>query len=242
MGQVITVADNVITVRGLNNIMIGEVVYVLYSTVNADNALITGEITGQALNLNNDGTTGIVLLGDETLILAGNMVFGSGNLLSINVGACSLGLVVNALGQIELSGNNKNSICLNFGTYSAINLTNKLNNLINSSEFNKKIGNLNFDLKTIDSKYWGDLLSSYLTYQCYNEMSSVPFKTTALVEKKAPGIIERRSVNRALYTGIKAIDGLIPVGRGQRELIIGDRQTGKTTIAIDTILRQNTGS
>jgi F0F1-type ATP synthase alpha subunit len=72
-------------------------------------------------------------------------------------------------------------------------------------------------------------------------MSSVPFKTTALVEKKAPGIIERCSVNRALYTGIKAIDGLIPIGRGQRELIIGDRQTGKTTIAIDTILRQNTG-
>jgi len=73
-------------------------------------------------------------------------------------------------------------------------------------------------------------------------MKTVPFKVSALVEKKAPGIIERRSVNRALYTGIKAIDGLIPIGRGQRELIIGDRQTGKTTIAIDTILRQNTGS
>jgi len=72
-------------------------------------------------------------------------------------------------------------------------------------------------------------------------MANIPYRTTALVEKKAPGIIERSTVNRALYTGIKAIDGLIPVGRGQRELIIGDRQTGKTTIAIDTILRQNTG-
>jgi F-type H+-transporting ATPase subunit alpha len=69
----------------------------------------------------------------------------------------------------------------------------------------------------------------------------VPYKVLADVETKAPGIIQRRSVNRALYTGIKAIDGLIPIGRGQRELIIGDRQTGKTTIAVDTILRQNTG-
>ncbi len=58
------------------------------------------------------------------------------------------------------------------------------------------------------------------------------------VEKIAPGVITRQSVNQPLQTGIKAIDALIPVGRGQRELIIGDRQTGKTAIAIDTILNQ----
>ena len=58
------------------------------------------------------------------------------------------------------------------------------------------------------------------------------------VEKKAPGIIERKSVSVPLQTGIKAIDSMIPIGRGQRELIIGDRQTGKTTIATDTILNQ----
>ena len=56
------------------------------------------------------------------------------------------------------------------------------------------------------------------------------------VESKAPGIISRKSVNEPLRTGLKAIDSMIPIGRGQRELIIGDRQTGKTTIAIDTIL------
>ena len=62
------------------------------------------------------------------------------------------------------------------------------------------------------------------------------------VESEAPGIIERRSVNVPLQTGIKAIDSMIPIGRGQRELIIGDRQTGKTEIAIDTIINQkNTG-
>jgi F-type H+-transporting ATPase subunit alpha len=58
------------------------------------------------------------------------------------------------------------------------------------------------------------------------------------VETKAPGIIERKSVHEPLQTGIKAIDAMIPIGRGQRELIIGDRQTGKTAIAIDTIINQ----
>lgn len=58
------------------------------------------------------------------------------------------------------------------------------------------------------------------------------------VEDKAPGVIERKSVSVPLQTGIKSIDSLIPIGRGQRELIIGDRQTGKTTVAVDTILNQ----
>lgn len=58
------------------------------------------------------------------------------------------------------------------------------------------------------------------------------------VEQKAPGIMDRKSVHEPLQTGIKAIDALVPIGRGQRELIIGDRQTGKTTVAIDTIINQ----
>ncbi|MGO3050905.1 F0F1 ATP synthase subunit alpha [Staphylococcus casei] len=58
------------------------------------------------------------------------------------------------------------------------------------------------------------------------------------VEKKATGVMDRKSVDEPLQTGIKAIDALVPIGRGQRELIIGDRQTGKTTVAIDTILNQ----
>ena len=59
-----------------------------------------------------------------------------------------------------------------------------------------------------------------------------------LVEVKAPGIIPRRSVHEPVQTGLKAIDSLIPIGRGQRELIIGDRQTGKTAVAVDTIINQ----
>jgi len=61
---------------------------------------------------------------------------------------------------------------------------------------------------------------------------------TRVVERIAPGVIERQEVNVPLQTGIKAIDSMIPIGRGQRELIIGDRQTGKTAIAIDTIINQ----
>ncbi|MEE3206853.1 MAG: F0F1 ATP synthase subunit alpha, partial [Pseudomonadota bacterium] len=62
--------------------------------------------------------------------------------------------------------------------------------------------------------------------------------TMGRVETKAPGIIPRKSVHEPMETGLKAIDSLIPVGRGQRELIIGDRQTGKTAVAIDTIINQ----
>lgn len=58
------------------------------------------------------------------------------------------------------------------------------------------------------------------------------------IEKKAPGVMERKSVSEPLQTGIKAIDALVPIGRGQRELVIGDRKTGKTSVAIDTILNQ----
>ncbi|GAA0289480.1 F-type H+-transporting ATPase subunit alpha [Gracilibacillus halotolerans] len=67
-----------------------------------------------------------------------------------------------------------------------------------------------------------------------------PVETTKTrpIESAAPGVMDRKSVHEPLQTGIKAIDALVPIGRGQRELIIGDRQTGKTTVAIDTILNQ----
>ncbi|MCK5262681.1 MAG: F0F1 ATP synthase subunit alpha, partial [Gammaproteobacteria bacterium] len=65
---------------------------------------------------------------------------------------------------------------------------------------------------------------------------------TAPIEKIAPGVIERKSVDQPVQTGLKSIDAMVPVGRGQRELIIGDRQTGKTAVAIDAIINQaNTG-
>jgi F-type H+-transporting ATPase subunit alpha len=66
----------------------------------------------------------------------------------------------------------------------------------------------------------------------------ISFETRSRVDVKAPGIIPRKSVHEPMATGLKAIDALIPIGRGQRELIIGDRQTGKTAVALDTILNQ----
>lgn len=69
-------------------------------------------------------------------------------------------------------------------------------------------------------------------------MGEIKTKEFSKIEVKAPGIIARKSVHEPIQTGIKAIDAMIPIGRGQRELIIGDRKTGKTAVAIDTIINQ----
>src|SRR3982751_5731412 len=74
--------------------------------------------------------------------------------------------------------------------------------------------------------------------QPLDDKGPIASKKTRPVERIAPGVIVRQSVDTPVQTGIKAIDALIPIGRGQRELIIGDRQTGKTAIAIDTIINQ----
>ena len=72
-----------------------------------------------------------------------------------------------------------------------------------------------------------------------DEAGPIEGKTVLLpLDRKAPGVIFRQPVNQPLQTGIKAVDSMVPIGRGQRELIIGDRQTGKTSIAVDTILNQ----
>src|SRR5256886_8105209 len=74
--------------------------------------------------------------------------------------------------------------------------------------------------------------------QPLDDKGPIKIETFYPLEKIAPGVIKRRSVNQPVQTGIMAIDAMIPIGRGQRELIIGDRATGKTTIAIDTIISQ----
>ncbi|MGD9164807.1 MAG: F0F1 ATP synthase subunit alpha, partial [Chromatiales bacterium] len=66
----------------------------------------------------------------------------------------------------------------------------------------------------------------------------ISYEVTSEIEKVAPGVIERKSVDQPVQTGLKSIDSMVPIGRGQRELIIGDRQTGKSAIAIDTIINQ----
>src|SRR5690625_5155088 len=74
--------------------------------------------------------------------------------------------------------------------------------------------------------------------QSIDVLGPIETSKTRPIESEAPGVMARKSVHEPLQTGIKAIDALVPIGRGQRELVIGDRQTGKTTVAVDTILNQ----
>lgn len=158
-GKVITYTDNVAIVYGLNNIM-------SYEMVEFD----TGD-RGLALNLD-EGSVGIVVLGDGSKIKEGTMVKRLNFLLSVPVGENMVGRVIDTLGN------------------------------------------------PIDGK------------EPITGTHEMP------IERKAPGIMARKSVDEPLQTGIKAIDALVPIGKGQRELIIGDRQTGKTTLAVDTIIGQ----
>ena len=91
----------------------------------------------------------------------------------------------------------------------------------------------------VSYKYLGRIINSLGEFiDGQYKSTKINFNRYKLLEIKAPGIIKRSKVNEPMYTGLLLVDSMIPVGRGQRELIIGDRQTGKTTIAIDTILTQ----
>ncbi len=159
VGKVVALADGVARLNGLSQAMYNEMI-----------AFKDG-IFGIALNLG-ENEVGCVLLGETTSLKEGDEGKTTGKLLSVPVGKCLLGRVVDVLGR------------------------------------------------PLDNK--GDI----------NAQEYYP------VEKIAPGILPRKSVNQPLQTGILEVDAMIPIGRGQRELIIGDRCTGKTSIALDTIINQ----
>jgi proton translocating ATP synthase F1 alpha subunit len=167
IGIISVIGDGIAKVIGLRSVKMGELVDI---RTEKDRF-----IKGLVLNLEYN-YVGIVLLGNDSNVLEGCLVFRTLTIADIGVGENLLGRVVDSLG--------------------------------NPIDTNKNSKNLTFS----ERKY---------------------------IDIKAPGIIKRSSVNEPLYTGFKAIDSMIPIGRGQRELIIGDRQTGKTAIAIDTILRQS---
>jgi len=166
-GKIISLSDGVVRIYGLDAAQYGE------------RLEFTGGVSGIALNLERD-SVGAVILGDCDALAEGQTVRCTGEVLSVPVGRCLLGRVVNALG------------------------------------------------KPIDGK--GDLLRDAGGGAATLEM--------APIEVVAPGVIWRKSVSQPLQTGLKPIDVMVPIGRGQRELIIGDRQTGKTALAIDTIINQ----
>ena len=215
-GIVLLIQDNVLFVNGLLGSIIGEIV-VLPRIKNQN-------IYGQVLSLNNFGITSVILYGDDSEVNIGENIYSSHQLLQIAVGYNFLGCIINAFGQLIKQ--------------------------IPEILFSFKFGTSN-KLLTPELKFC-ILIKKYQFLHCFytifnqnrsDFINKLPLiEIQVLVEAKVPGILERKSVNRALYTGWKAIDGLIPIGRGQRELIIGDRQTGKTTIAVDSILRQNQGA
>ena len=159
VGTVLEVGDGIARVYGLSNVMVGEMVE------------FPGGVTGLAFNLE-ENSVGVIILGDYLKINEGDEVKSLGKLLSVPVGAATVGRVVDPLGN-PLDG-----------------------------------------------------------------QGPIEATDTRLVEILAPGVAERQPVTEPMQTGIKAIDAMTPIGRGQRELIIGDRKTGKTAIAIDTILNQ----
>ena len=159
VGTVLSIGDGIARVYGLQNIQAGEMVE------------FSSGVKGMALNLENDNV-GVVLFGNDRLILEGDLVRRTNFIVDVPVGRAMLGRVVDGLG-IPIDGKG----------------------VINAEERRR-------------------------------------------VELKAPGIIPRKSVHEPMQTGLKCVDSLVPIGRGQRELIIGDRQTGKTAIALDTFLNQ----
>lgn len=159
VGYVIGVATGIAKVSGLPNVGFEELL------------TFPGGLSGIAYNIDAN-EIGVILLGEDTLLNAGDEVERTGRVVDVPVGVAMIGRVVNPLGE------------------------------------------------PIDDK--GPIASEH----------RLP------IERPAAAIMDRSAVNVPLQTGIKAIDALIPVGRGQRELILGDRQTGKTAIAIDAILNQ----
>ena len=155
----LSIGDGIARVYGLQNIQAGEMVE------------FSSGVKGMALNLENDNV-GVVLFGNDRLILEGDLVRRTNFIVDVPVGRAMLGRVVDGLG-IPIDGKG----------------------VINAEERRR-------------------------------------------VELKAPGIIPRKSVHEPMQTGLKCVDSLVPIGRGQRELVIGDRQTGKTSIGVDTILNQ----
>ena len=165
VGTVIDVGDGIARADGLANVMAMELVEFESGDEPGQ------EIMGLAFNLEANNV-GIIVMGDYTKIEEGDLVRGTGRIISVPVGDALIGRVVNALGE------------------------------------------------PVDGK------------------GPIHAETYRPLERIAPGVVYRESVNTPVQTGIKAIDAMIPIGRGQRELIIGDRQTGKTALAIDTIINQ----
>lgn len=217
-GYVVSVRDGICIVSGLAQAKAGEIVYITKTDDFVFSADFSGNqsdekqfickrkkverlakfderyIRGLVLNLS-EGRIGVMVLGNDRLIMQGSTVFGTGQLLKIKTSLAYFGHVLNSLGD-----------------------------LLDDQD----------DGKLVRSSLNGKLKIIYLRHK--NNIRQIILEDNNFVEVKASGIIDRVPVRVPLLTGLTSVDSLVPIGRGQRELIIGDKQTGKTSIAVDTIL------
>jgi len=238
IGFVRTVSDGIVGVVGLENVCYGEMV----SFNNNEYGLV--------LNLEARKVS-VIVLGKDVNILPGDVVCRTFNLMNLVAGDFLLGTIVDPLGKILIKLVEKNPFA--FAIYrERLMKWIKNNNGLTFDHFHKFLNVKIFLKMSKKDQYltclrYNNINSIYndisLNYDVYDEflkkkdISSLPtFKR--FLEARAPSIIARSPVNKPLETGLKVIDSMVPIGHGQRELIIGDSKTGKTSIAIDTILNQ----
>jgi len=198
---------------------------------------ITSFLSNSNLNLNDRGfvlsvTDGIARVYGMSLVQAGETVsFSRNNLqgMALNLEEDIVGVVIFGDDRQVFEGDtvytSGNIISVYTSYFSTGRVVDALGNFIDGYTSSQN------DTK----KYFENFSSSNQELNLENVFNVVEKR----VEVKAPGILQRRSVHQPMLTGLKAVDSLIPIGRGQRELIIGDRQTGKTAIALDTIINQS---
>ena len=250
VGQVLSVGDGIARVYGLDSVQAGEMVE------------FPGGIKGMALNLETDNV-GVVIFGSDSKIKEGDIVKRTGTIVDVPVGKGLLGRVVDALGEpidgkgpIESTERRRVDVKAP-GIIPRQSVSEPMQTGIKGMALNLETDNVGVVIFGSDSKIKeGDIVKRTGTIvdvpvgkgllgrvvdalgEPIDGKGPIESTERRRVDVKAPGIIPRQSVSEPMQTGIKAIDSLIPVGRGQRELIIGDRQTGKTAIAIDTIINQ----
>jgi len=247
-GIVLNVQDGIVLATGLKTVGLTEVV------------TIKKKIKGMVSTLERDYVR-ICLMGSEKEIQPGDVISRTERYITVPVGFSLLGRVVNSLGR-PIDG--KGKLTYKTGkTFTIKDLKKAFQIYLRNFDMKNRVAPTDDETtNTIPKKpkqkrkprilkrrqlYKVNLQKSLLMLNPFFFVTSKPipkqyiikrkFKTLK-IERAAPGIMDRKSIHQPLITGTKVIDGVIPIGRGQRELILGDRNTGKTTLAIDAIISQ----
>jgi len=237
IGFVRTVGDGIVSITGLQNVCYGEMVE------------FSNKEYGLVLNLETNKVS-VIVLGKDISILPGDVVARTFNLMNLYAGDNLLGCVIDPLGRVLNKMLSSKDDSLSIPLFNALKDFESKTKFLILDNFTAYMEFKNF-LKMNEKALFLTCLRYFVVckkilsfYQDINladfdfEQSKKVKTFKRFLEARAPSIISRTSVNSPLETGIKVIDSMVPIGHGQRELIIGDSKTGKTSIAIDTILNQ----